>query len=260
MIIGAIAGDIIGSRFEFNNLKSKGFELFTPECKFTDDSIMTLALCEAYCTGSGYQDKMVEFYKLYPNAGYGKRFKQWCNDPSRGPYNSFGNGAGMRIGPCAYVRSTLESCLNSAQTMTETTHNHAEGIKGAKAIAGCTFLARTGKSMTEIREFAESLGYPMAQVLDEIRPDYKFDVSCQGSVPWAIQAFLESTNYEDAIRNAISIGGDSDTLACMAGAIAGAYYKDLGIDKDGVSIADKARCFLDGRLTDVLDKFELMFS
>lgn len=253
-MLGSVAGDIIGSRFEWNNVKTKDFgPLFTKECKFTDDTVMTLALADSFLNGCAFQEKMVEFYNRYPDVGYGKRFKQWCNDPKRLPYESFGNGSAMRTSAVAWTSHDLTECKARAKTFARPTHNHNEGIRGAKITAGCIWLARQGKSKDEIKKFCQAEGYELYASLDDIRPTYTFDVTCQGSVPWAIQAFLEGENFEDVIRNAISIGGDSDTIACIAGSIAEPFF---GVDE---FIEDRVYCFLDDFLIEVLDNFRNRF-
>lgn len=235
-MLGAIIGDIVGSRFELHNIKTKDFQMFTKQSKPTDDSIMTLAIAKAilFCDGRDFSqlgEKTVACMQWiglkYPHAGYGKQFISWLRSKNPQPYNSYGNGAAMRVSPCAYAAETLDEALELAKTVTEVTHNHPEGIKGAQATVAAVFLALHGSSIEEIRAHINENYYPMNFTLDEIRPTYpahRFDGSCQGTVPQAIMAFLESNNYEDAIRSAISIGGDSDTIASITGAIAGAYY------------------------------------
>ena len=230
---GALAGDIIGSRFEFRNLKSKNFELFTKYNSYTDDSVMTIAVAKALHESkkNEYRDLekqlvfwMHEIGKKYPNCGYGGHFYLWIMNDGRRPYNSFGNGAGMRTSWCAWAASSLEEALELAKRCAAVTHDHPEGIRGAQAITAAAYLAREGKDKEEIRKHISDHFYPLDFSLDEIRDDYRFDVTCQGSCPQAIEAFLESSDFEDAIRNAVSIGGDSDTIAAMCGGIAEAYY------------------------------------
>lgn len=270
-MIGAIVGDIAGSRFEWHNRKSKRFTFLKGEhesrhpCYFTDDSVMTLAVADAIMkwreAGGGSYDalsaeaimSMHEFGRLYPRAGYGGAFSRWLRAETPQPYNSWGNGSAMRVSACGWAGRTLDEVKAMSRAVTEVTHNHPEGIKGAEATAVATFLARTGKSMKEIRDVVVRDYYPLDFTLDEIRPTYKFDVSCQGSVPQALEAFFESTSFEDAIRNAISIGGDSDTIGAICGAVAGAYY---GVPDE---IRVKAETFLDGRLRNTLHAFELKF-
>lgn len=224
-MIGAIAGDIIGSVYEWDNIKTKQFDLFSPECFFTDDTVLTVALADAILNKQDYVPVMKSYYQKYPDAGYGGMFHRWAQSEESRPYNSWGNGAAMRISPVGFAFDSLEEVLTKARQYTEVTHNHPEGIKGAQAVAAAIFLARTGKSKAEIREYvATTFGYDLTLTVDEIRPTYEFNESCQQTVPQAIIAFLDSDDFEDAIRNAISMGGDSDTLACIAGGIADAFY------------------------------------
>ena len=227
-MLGAIAGDIIGSRFEQNPVKTTDFELFHPDCRFTDDSVLTLAVAEHILLGSNLIDTLKEYFHRYPEAGYGSKFQQWAGSTSREPYNSFGNGSAMRVSPVGFAFDSLETVLEKAQSVAEVTHNHPEGIKGAQATAAAICLARTGNSKREIKHYIETrFQYNLSEPLDEIRTKYDFDVTCPGSVPQAITAFLESENFEDAVRKAVSLGGDSDTQACIAGGIAHAFYGKL---------------------------------
>ena len=263
-MIGAIVGDIVGSRFEWHNRKSKKFTFLKGAkesrhpCEFTDDTVMTLAVAAAIMDwrenggdlGEAAIRRMQEFGRRYPRAGYGGAFRHWLRDDDPQPYNSWGNGSAMRVSACGWAGRTLDEVKAMSRAVTEVTHNHPEGIKGAEATAVATFLARTGKSMEEIREVVVRDYYPLDFTIDEIRPTYKFDVSCQGSVPPALEAFFESTSFEDAVRNAISIGGDSDTIGAICGAVAGAYY---GVP-EGIRL--KAETFLDKPLLDALHGFE----
>ncbi len=268
-MIGAIVGDIAGSRFEFCNRKSKRFTLLKgPDgeypCYFTDDTVMTLAVADAIMKwrDSGEEScntlsiavvrSMQEFGRRHPNAGYGASFAGWLIDEKPKPYNSWGNGAAMRVSACGWFGRTLDEIKALSRAVTEVTHNHPEGIKGAEATAVATFLARTGSTKEEIREIVARDYYSIDFTLDEIRPDYWFDVSCQGSVPQALEAFFESVSFEDAIRNAISIGGDSDTIAAITGAVAGAYY---GVPP---SIKIKVEKFLSSDLLDTWRRAEQM--
>lgn len=224
-MLGAIAGDIIGSVYEFNNIKTKQFELFSPGSRFTDDSVLTIALADAILTDKSYDVVMKDYHARYPDSGYGRSFSRWATDAVSTPYNSWGNGSAMRTSPVAYAFGTLKETLIQAEHFAAFTHNHAEGIRGAQAVSAAIFMARQGASRQGIRSYVErQFSYDLSRSIDEIRPGYQFDVSCQGSVPQAITAFLESRDYEDAIRNAISIGGDSDTIACICGGIAEAFY------------------------------------
>ena len=250
-MIGAIAGDIIGSVYEWHNIKTKKFDLFSDRCFFTDDSILTIALSDTVLTGTPYVDNLKKFYHWYPNGGYGGSFQAWAQSTNSEPYNSWGNGAAMRISPVGYAYNDLEIVLEKAREFTEITHNHPEGIKGGQATAAAIFLARTGKSKNEIKDFVEArFGYDLSRHVDEIRPTYTFDVSSQGTVPQAIRAFLDSTDYEDAIRTAISLGGDSDTLACITGGIAQSFYGGVS-----PSIQEKVYSILDDRLASITRLF-----
>ncbi len=249
-MIGAIAGDIIGSVYEWENIKAKDFDLFRANCSFTDDTVLTVALAESILTGSDYTSLMKAYYRRYPAAGYGGFFHRWAQADESQPYNSWGNGAAMRISAVGFAFDTLDEVLVQAAEYTAVTHNHPEGIKGAQATAAAIFLARTGSTKNEIKEYvAANFHYDLSRSVDEIRPTYKFDESCQGTVPQAIVCFLESGDFEDAIRNAISLGGDSDTLACITGGIAQAHY---GIP---AGIADRAMSILDEDLRAVTARF-----
>lgn len=254
-MIGAIAGDVIGSIYEQANIKTKNFPLFQKSCLFTDDTVMALALADALIHSRDIGSNFRRFYSWYPRAGYGNMFKAWALDPTRGAYNSFGNGSAMRVTAVAYAFETSDEVLAEAEESAIVTHNHAEGIKGAKAIALATFLARNGRPKEAILDAVIDLtGYDLEFSLDDIRDTYFFDTTCQGSVPQALVAFRESTDFEDAIRSAISIGGDSDTIACMAGSIAGAYYQSVPKEIDR-----HVRSRLDERLSGVLSLFEEKF-
>lgn len=240
-MIGSIAGDIIGSIYEWHNVKTKDFPLFSEKCHFTDDSILTVALADSILTGTPYVENLKQFYRWYPHGGYGGSFHRWASSPNSAPYNSWGNGAAMRISPVGYAYNDLDTVLAKAEEFTAVTHNHPEGIKGGQATAAAIFLARTGKSKIEIRQFVKDrFQYDLSRHVDAIRPSYEFDVSCQGTVPQAIRAFLDSTDFEDAIRTAVSLGGDSDTLACITGGIAQAFYGSVPdlIQKKVYSILD----------------------
>jgi len=227
-MIGAIIGDIIGSRFEKNNVKNKDFDLFTKDSRYTDDTVLTIAIADCLVNSKDYEKTVKKYGRTYPFAGYGGTFKKWLAGIIRGPYNSWGNGSAMRVSPIGFAYNDEKSVLEEAKKSAEITHNHEEGVKGAQAIAMSIFLARNKKSKQEIKEYIEiNFGYDLDRTIDEIRPNYAFDVSCQGSVPESIIAFIESENFEDAIRIAVSIGGDSDTIACMTGAISQAYYKSI---------------------------------
>ena len=224
-LCGAMAGDIIGSFYEFNATKKYDFYLFTPFSKFTDDTVMTVANADWLITGDSLLGVMQDYGNRYPHAGYGGMFRAWLREDEPKPYNSFGNGSAMRVSPVGWAFDTLEETLEAAKQSAEVTHNHPEGIKGAQATVACIFMARTGKSKQEIKEYIVStFGYNLNRTCDEIRPDYHFDVTCQGSVPESIIAFLESADFENAIRLAVSLGGDADTMGAITGGIAEAYY------------------------------------
>ena len=224
-MLGAIAGDVIGSIYEFDNIKSKSFTLIDSSCRFTDDSVLTVALADALLSGDDFAAVMRRYYRRYPGAGYGMGFHRWAASEASGPYNSWGNGAAMRISPVGHAFDSLDETLAQAARFTAVTHSHPEGIKGAQATASAIFLGRHGRSKTDIRLYIqERFKYDLSATLDSIRPDYRFDESCQGTVPQALIAFLESVDFEDAIRNAVSLGGDTDTLACITGGVAEAFY------------------------------------
>ncbi len=265
-MIGAIIGDIVGSRFEFNNHRSKEFEFFTEDCRVTDDSIMSLAVAKALMeseraiqppiNGGLYDEEdilesmtityMQELGRKYPNCGFGGMFSKWVFSENPEPYNSFGNGAAMRISPVAFLARTESEASELSEIVTRTTHNHDEGIKGAEATAVAIFMARRGYTKIEIRNHISNY-YQLDFTIDEIRDTYGFNATCQETVPQAIVAFLESTSFEDAIRIAISIGGDSDTLAAITGAIAEAYY---GVPEE---LREKALTYLDDELKAIYD-------
>ena len=257
-MIGAIIGDIVGSRFEFWGIKTKKFDLFTNKNEFTDDSVLTLAIGKSLLECNGrYLDleqkvvkNMREFGKKYPFAGYGPNFERWLNDESIGQYNSFGNGSAMRISAVPYFAKDLDELWWLVETVTKPTHNHAEGIKGAKATATAIWLALNKKSKEEIKEYIETLYYNLDFDYEDLVKNYSFDITCQGSVPQSIYAFLISTSYEDAIRTAISMGGDTDTMGAIAGSIAGAFY---GVPED---LKKQAYRYLDGQQLKILNDFE----
>jgi len=224
-MIGAIAGDIIGSVYEFAPIKTKDFNLFRHDCKFTDDTVLTIAVAEAIMKGENYAKAMRRMGRDYPNRSYGQHFYYWLMEDGAGPYNSFGNGAAMRVSPVGFAFHNEQDVLREAARTAEVSHNHPEGIKGAQATALAVFLARHGSSRDDIKSWIEGrFGYDLERPLESIRPGYVFDVTCQGTVPEALISFLESESYEDAVRNAVSLGGDADTLACITGGIAHAFY------------------------------------
>lgn len=236
-MLGAIIGDIAGSRFEWQNIKTKDFEFMTHlhGCKPTDDSIMSLAIAQAIleCGDINVLSPatvccMQRLGQKYPYAGYDGHFQRWLTAKNPKPYNSFGNGAAMRVSACGYAANSIEETKMLSDAVTKVSHNHPEGMKAAEAVAVAIYMARTGSSMIELRDYITKNYYDIAFTLDSIRPVYTFDVTCQGSVPQAFEAFFESTSFEDAIRNAISIGGDSDTIAAITGSIAEGRYPAEG--------------------------------
>lgn len=224
-LCGAIAGDVIGSFYEWNRTKDTDFRLFTTSSKFTDDTVMTVVNADWLLTNDKLWVIMQNYGNRYPHAGYGGMFRSWLRAEEPKPYNSFGNGSAMRVSPVGWAFDTLEDTLQAARQSAEVTHNHPEGVKGAQATAACIFMARTGRSKHEIKEYIEqTFGYDLNRTCDEIRPSYLMNVTCQGSVPESIIAFLESTDFESAIRLAVSLGGDADTMGAITGGIAEAYY------------------------------------
>jgi len=233
-MIGALAGDIIGSVYEHAPIKTKDFTLFCEKSRFTDDTVLTLAVAHSISTGISYKKSIRDIGNRYPEAGYGSSFLLWLFSLVDEPYNSFGNGAAMRVSPVGYAFDSVERVLAEAKRTAEITHDHPEGIKGAQAAALAVFLAREGAKKAEIESEIESrFGYDLNRTVLEIQPDYGWEVSCQRTVPEAIICFLDSVSFEDAVRNAVSLGGDSDTLACIAGAVAEAYYRDI---PDGILV------------------------
>jgi ADP-ribosylglycohydrolase len=227
-MFGAIAGDVIGSVYEHNPIKTINFPLFSSHSRFTDDTVLTVAVAHSILKSIDYDLSLKSFGRRYPHAGYGMSFFNWLFTADYNPYNSWGNGSAMRVSPVGFAFNSVAAVLHEAKKSAEITHNHPEGIKGAQSTALAIFLARQGNSKDDIRqEISDRFAYDLERSLDEIRPGYRFDVSCQGSVPEAIIAFLEAKNYEQAVRNGISLGGDSDTIGCIAGGIAQAFYKAI---------------------------------
>ncbi len=247
-MIGAVAGDIIGSLFEGFPIKTKQFPLFPEGCRFTDDTVLTVAVADCLLHGLDYIDVFHEYFHRHPDAGYGGSFISWASERQRAPYNSWGNGSAMRVSPIGFLLDSEEEVLEEARRSAQVTHNHPEGIRGAQATALAVFLARQGVPKEELRlQIAERFEYALARPLDEIRAHYQFDISCQGSVPESIICFLDSTDFEDAVRNAVSLGGDTDTMAAIAGGIAEAHYG--GVPEE---IHQKAFSFLSEDLAQVL--------
>ena len=250
-MIGAIAGDIIGSAYEFGRTKSKVFPLFGPGNGFTDDTVMTVAIAQAILTDGDYRRAALDFGRRYPNAGYGGSFAHWLIAKDPKPYGSYGNGSAMRVSPVGFAFDTVEDVLREAARSAEFSHDHPEGIKGAQATALAILLARQKHEKARIREeIASRFGYDLDRTVDGIRPAYGHDESCQRTVPEAIICFLESDSYEDCVRNAVSLGGDADTLACIAGGIAEAYYGPIAPE-----IKDKVREILPRELWEITEDF-----
>jgi ADP-ribosylglycohydrolase len=255
VMLGAIVGDVIGSVHEGAGTKTKDFPLFVQRSTFTDDSVLTVAVAEWILSGEDLVDLLHTYYYNYPGRGYGMMFYRWASAQVREPYNSFGNGAAMRVSPVGFAFETMEEVLAWSERSAAATHNHPEGIRGAQATAAAIYLARRVQNKDEIRRTLESqFGYDLGARLEQIRPTYGFDETCQGTVPQALAAFFESTSYEDAIRNAVSLGGDADTLACVTGGIAEAYYG--GVPQH---LAAPVRAMLDKRLVEVIDRFRERF-
>jgi ADP-ribosylglycohydrolase len=259
-MLGTIAGDIIGSVYEgkkaWKLARTPDFEpLFDPRARFTDDTVLTVAVAEGILHGGDLVDLLKDYARSYPGAGYGGTFRGWAESDERAPYSSWGNGAAMRVSPVGFAYDSLDEVLIRARWTAEVTHDHPEGIRGAQATAAAVFLARTGHGKEEIRATIErKFGYDLSQRLDDLRPTFRFDVSCQGTVPPALVAFLESDDYEHAVRLAVSLGGDADTLAAIAGGIAQAYYGGVP-----APIREQALARLDVRLAAVVEEFEGRF-
>jgi ADP-ribosylglycohydrolase len=258
-MLGAIAGDIIGSVYEgkvaWMSARTPGFRpLFHPLCRFTDDTVLTVAVAESLLRGADLVDLFKDYARRYPRAGYGGNFRRWAASDDREPYQSWGNGSAMRVSPVGFAYDSLAEVLLRARRTAEVTHDHPEGINGALATAAAVFLARTGGDKEQIRDYVErTFGYRLDRSIDELRPRFQFDVSCRRTVPPAIRAFLESTDYESAVRLAVSLGGDADTLGCIAGGIAQAYY---GVPAE---IRDRAMRELDEPLRAIVEEFEERF-
>ena len=245
-MLGAIAGDILGSIHEFHPIKTKNFDLLNSECVFTDDTVMTAAVADSLMNKIPYVESLQMWGRKYPRAGYGGWFSKWIHSDFPKPYNSFGNGSAMRCSSVGWLFDDEDFVLGEAKESAEVTHNHPEGIKGAQAVALGVMLCRQGSTKLEIQEKLEDLfDYDLSQTMEQVKFNYSFDVTCQGSVPQALTAFLESEDFEDAIKNAISLGGDADTQACIAGALAEAFY---------MKIPDQIKEFVLTRITpDILD-------
>jgi ADP-ribosylglycohydrolase len=254
-IIGAIAGDIIGSKYEWDNAKSMNFEMFLDAATYTDDTVLTVAVADCILHDKDFGHTIWEYGRRYEGRGYGGRFKQWLKDENPQPYNSFGNGSAMRVSAVGFAYDDMKTVFEVARQSAEVSHNHPEGIKGAQAVAAVINLGRKGASKQEIREFiTDIIGYDLGFSIEGIRSTYSFDVTCQGSVPQAIVAFLESSDYENAVRLAVSIGGDTDTIACMTGGMAAAFYGEIP-----AAILDFAYRKLPEELIQILDAFDRKF-
>ena len=254
-MIGAIAGDVIGSAYGAHPIKSMYFPLFGPHSQFTDDTVLTIATAYSILERCDYAEAFRTFGRRYPRAGYGGAFYFWLFASQSGPYNSWGNGSAMRVSPVGFAFESIDAVLEEAERSASVTHNHPEGIKGAQATALAVFLARKGEEKDSIKtEMEKRFDYDLSRTLDDIRPEYRFDVSCQGSVPESITAFLESKDFEDAVRKAVSLGGDSDTMACIAGGIAHAFYRKIPED-----IVANVRERLPAEFLEVIDRFSEMY-
>ena len=260
-MLGAIIGDLVGSRLEFNNFKLKDFNFFDEDCFYTDDTVMTLAIAKALLSASDdfsnleklsikYMQKYGRKYAIWE---YGIMFSEWLAIENPQPYNSYGNGAAMRISPVGWVATSLGEVKRLSYLVTKVSHNHPEGIKGAEAVASAIYLARTGTSKEEIKQYIIRNYYQINFTLDEIRPTYSFDQTCPGSVPEAFQAFFESSSFEDALRNAISLGGDSDTIGAITGSITEAYY---GVTTE---YEEKTLTYLDDELQKIYQAFKVKY-
>lgn len=262
-IIGAIAGDVIGSAYEFNPTRDHDFELFTPKSSFTDDTVLTMAnalwlIDDEQHTHERLVEIMLDLCRRYPNRGYGGRFANWICDKDPQPYNSYGNGSAMRVSPVGYYAQSLEEALALAKVSAEVTHNHPEGIKGAQATVAAIFLARCGKSKQEIRDYvAQTFDYDLSRTLDEIRPTFTFDETCQRTVPEAITCFMEGKDYEDVVRLSVALAGDADTIAAIAGSISSAVDEvPNGITQQVIALLSEEFCTTLLRFNELVAKRE----
>lgn len=254
-MLGAIAGDVIGSVFEHHPHKSTDFQLLSPACRVTDDSVLTIATARAILAGTAYGREYHSFGNKFPDAGYGKAFRAWLADDSMRPYGSWGNGSAMRVSPIGCAFDSLDAVMAEATRSAEATHDHPEGVKGAQAVAAAMFLARAGETKAAIRDqISEMFSYDLSRTVDEIRPAYQFDVSCAGSVPEAICCFLEANDFEEAVRLAISLGGDADTQAAIAGGIAEAFWGEVPRE-----IANQVLVRIPAELRSVLEEFQAKY-
>lgn len=254
-MIGAIAGDIVGSVYERHRIKTKDFPLFSYNSGYTDDTVLTVATAECLLDNKEYCKIYKEYGRRFPHRGYGGMFRKWIHSDEMGPYNSFGNGAAMRVGPVGFVFNTIEETINEAKRSAEVTHNHPDAVKGAQAAAAAVFYARNNYSKNEIKKrIEEYFGYDLGTSLSDMRENFGFDITCRFTVIQSLTAFLESADFEDALRNAVSLGGDSDTIACITGAMAEAFYKNIP-----QYIIDKTKETLDGDLLKTVNWFECKF-
>ncbi len=254
-MLGAIAGDILGSTFEHHRVKTTDFPLFPEGSRFTDDSVLTVATAFSVLTDRDYAANYRLFGRLYPLAGYGGQFRAWLEDGNIGPYNSWGNGSAMRVSPIGWAYETEAEVLAAAEQSALVTHNHPEGIKGAQAVALAIFMARRDETKSAIKSaITTQFGYDLSRSVADIRPDYQFDVSCQGSVPESLICFLEGNDWLEAVKLAISLGGDADTMACIAGAVAEAYYGSVPAE-----VAQTVRGLLPEHLAEIVMDFETNF-
>ena len=250
-MLGAIAGDTIGSPYEFAPNKSMDFPLFCTHSRFTDDSVLTIAIADVLLHDLDLIDTLKEYSRKYPDAGYGGSYQRWALSNSREPYNSWGNGSAMRTSPIGFFYNKESDVLKAARMCAQVTHNHPEGVRGAQATSLSIFLARQGASKIDIRkEISIWFNYNLSKTINEIRPKYIFDVSCQGSVPQSIIAFLESDDYEDSVRKAVSLGGDADTMACITGGIAEAFYGPI---PENITLETRKR--LPDKFLKIIDEF-----
>jgi len=264
-MLGAIIGDISGSIYEFSDNKPYLNELISSKCYFTDDSVLTIAIADSLISmkkdnnfkhsDRKYKSYLIQYGRRYPHAGYGQNFSDWLISDNPKPYYSFGNCSAMRVSPIGYAFSSLEETLLEAANSARLTHNHRDGVKGAKAVAGSIYLARNGENKEKIKQFIqEKIGYKLSFNIEDLHKNYTFQIKCSESVPQAIYAFLISDNFEDSIKKAIYIGGDSDTVACITGSIAEAFYKDIPIP-----LIQKAKDKLDIEQKNVLKEFYQLF-
>lgn len=255
-MIGAIIGDIIGSRFEFNPTKSNTFELIVEKSRYTDDTVLTVAIADSILHNQVIEYKIAEYANKYPRAGYGPMFCQWVHNKERKPYNSFGNGSAMRVSAAGFCANTLTEAIELSTQTALPTHNHPEGVKGANATAAAIYFAKNGATKQEIKKYiSETFEYDLDRTCEEIRKTYHFDVTCQGSVPESIIAFLESTDYVSAVVNAVYLGGDADTQGCIAGGIAQAFYKKIPED-----LISKTYKIIPQEFIDIIEEFNKKYN